>query len=112
MSSKVMVVKKVATSLILNKTPAVLPHLDSQTTLVMVRSHCSMSWLTEGLGSHHVYQELGAHTSRWQVVAASLPNAHVAQPGLVLDDAVEHPHLTAECGQEHHKQRDPWKLKH
>ena len=37
-----------------------------------------MSWVPEGLGSHHVYQELGAHTSRWQVVAASLGhNGHV-----------------------------------
>ena len=44
MSCKVMVARKVATSWYSNKAPAALPHLDSQTTLVvMVRSHCSMS---------------------------------------------------------------------
>ena len=40
MSCKVMVARKVATSWYSNKTLAVFPHLDSQTTLVvMVRSH-------------------------------------------------------------------------
>ena len=73
MSCKVMVARKVATSWYSNKAPAVLPHLDSQTTLVvMVRSHCSMSWVPGGLESPPLYQELGAHTSRWQMVAASL----------------------------------------
>ena len=33
---------------------------------------------------------------------SGLPPAHAAQPGLVLHDAVRHPHLTAERGQEHH----------
>jgi len=33
---------------------------------------------------------------------SSLPPADTAQPGLVLDDAVGHPHLTAQSWQEHH----------
>lgn len=32
-----------------------------------------------------------------------LPPAHPAQPGLVLHDAVGHPHLTAQGWQEHHQ---------
>ena len=57
-------------------------HLDSHITLVvMVRSHCRMSWVLGMLSR----QELGAHSRRWHTVAARQAGGRRAGLGSRID---------------------------